>query len=94
MTFKSTKIEPGSGNTMTIAGDLTFHGITKPVILTATYGGTVKDPRGRTHVGYSATGTIDRAQWNLGAGYPAFVVGNNVTLTIQLEAIEGDAPPS
>jgi polyisoprenoid-binding protein YceI len=88
MTFKSTKVEPGTGGAMTIDGDLTMHGVTKPVSLAAKYEGTVKDPRGRTHVGYSATVTIDRTLWGIGTNYPPAVVGNDITITIELEALE------
>ncbi len=87
MTFKSTKVTPGKDG-MTVTGDLTFHGVTKPVVLIAKYEGSVKDPRGRTHVGYTATGTIDRTQWNLGTNYPPAVVGDDITITLEFEAVE------
>ena len=87
MTFKSTKIT-GDKSSMTIAGDLTFHGITKPATLAAKFEGKVKDGRGRTHVGYSATTTLDRTQWNLGTNFPPAIVGNDVTVTLELEAVE------
>jgi polyisoprenoid-binding protein YceI len=88
MTFKSTKIDAGTGGAMAIAGDLTFHGITKPVTLAGKYEGSVKDGRGRTHLGYSASGTVDRTAWNLGPNFPPAVVGDDITITIELEAIE------
>lgn len=87
MTFVSTKIS-GDKNAMTVAGNLTFHGKTNPVTLTAKYEGTVKDPRGRTHLGYSATGTIDRTLWGIGTNFPSAVVGNDIAITIELEAIQ------
>jgi polyisoprenoid-binding protein YceI len=86
MTFKSTKIDPGPGDTMTITGDLTFHGVTKPVTLSAKYEGSVKDQKGVTHLGYSATTTIDRTAWGIGANFPPAIVGNDVTITLELEA--------
>jgi polyisoprenoid-binding protein YceI len=89
MTFKSTKVDPGSDGAMTVSGDLTFHGVTKPVTLAAKYEGSVKDGRGRTHVAYSATGTLDRTAWNLGTSFPALLVGDDVTITLEFEAIEG-----
>jgi len=92
LTFTSTKISPLSGGTQTIEGDLRFHGVTNPVTLTATYAGSVKDRRGRTHLGYTATATIDRTKWNLGPGYPPAIVGNDITITIELEAIEPSSP--
>jgi polyisoprenoid-binding protein YceI len=87
MTFASTKIT-GDKTAMTVAGTLTFHGKRNPVTLTANYDGSVNDPRGRTHVGYSATGTIDRTLWGLGPSFPPAIVGNDIEISIELEAIE------
>lgn len=87
MTFTSTKIT-GSKDAMTVAGDLSFNGVTSPISLAAKFEGSVKDERGRTHLGYTATGTIDRTTWKLGANFPAVVVGNDVTITIQAEVVE------
>ncbi len=87
MTFASTKIT-GDKTAMTVAGTLTFHGKTNPVTLTVNYDGSVKDPRGRTHVGYSATGTIDRTLWGLGPNFPPAIVSNDIKISIELEAIE------
>lgn len=86
MTFKSTSIT-GSGTTFVMNGDLTFHGVTKPIAVNGTVNGTITDSRGRTHVGYTATATIDRTQWGIGPGYPPAVVANSVLITIEAEAI-------
>jgi polyisoprenoid-binding protein YceI len=86
MTFKSTKIESGADGTISITGDLTFHGVTKPVTLAAKYEGSVKDQKGVTHIGYSATTTLDRTAWGLGPNFPPAVVGNDVTINLELEA--------
>lgn len=86
MSFVSTKIT-GDKNAMSVAGNLTFHGMTNPVTLTAKYDGSVKDPKGNTHVGYSATGTIDRTKWGLGPKYPPAIVGDDITIDIEVEAI-------
>jgi polyisoprenoid-binding protein YceI len=87
MTFASTKIT-GDKNAMTILGNLTFHGKTNPVTLSAKYDGSVKDQRGRTHVGYTATGTIDRTKWDLGANFPPAIVGDDITIAIEMEAVQ------
>ena len=87
MTFVSTRITGDKAN-MTILGNLTFHGKTNPVTLVAKFEGSVKDQKGRTHVGYSATGTIDRTQWGVGTSYPPAIVGDDITLTIEVEAVE------
>jgi polyisoprenoid-binding protein YceI len=89
LTFKSTKIEPGAAGAFHITGDLTFHGVTKPVSFDAAYLGTIKDGRGRTHLGYSATFTIDRTAWNLGPTFPPTIVSNDVTIDLEIDAIEG-----
>jgi polyisoprenoid-binding protein YceI len=86
MTFQSTKIT-GDKTALTIVGNLTCHGKTNPVTLTAVYQGSIKDPRGRTHIGYTATGVVDRSLWDLGPNFPTAVVANQITITIQLEAI-------
>ena len=86
MTFKSTKIT-GDKSAMSVVGDLSYHGVTKPVTLAAAFEGSVRDGRGRTHVGYTAMTTIDRTQWDVGTNFPPAVVGDNVTVTIELESI-------
>jgi polyisoprenoid-binding protein YceI len=86
MTFKSTKITHQSNN-LAIAGELTIHGVTKPVVLSATIEGTIKDNRGRTHVGYAATTKIDRRDFSVGSSIPAAVVSNEIDITIEAEAI-------
>ena len=86
MTFKSTSIT-GSGANFVMNGNLTFHGVTKPIVVNGTVNGAITDARGRTHVGYTATATIDRTLWGIGPGYPPAVVANDVNITIEAEAI-------
>ena len=87
MIFKSAKIT-GDVKAMTILGDLSFHGVTKPVALTGKYIGSVVDGKGRTHVGYRATTTFDRTQWGIGSNFPSAIVGNDITVKIEAEAIQ------
>lgn len=89
MTFASKKIE-GTPGAFTISGDLTFHGVTKPVALAAKLEGKVTDGKGRTHLGYTATTTIDRRDWGLNWGKTnggALIVGNEVTIGLTVEAV-------
>ncbi len=90
MTFVAKKIA-GTSAAFTIDGDLTFHGVTKPVTLSAKEVGKIVDGRGRTHVGYSATGVIDRRNWGLNWGRTTpggdLVVANDVTLDLNVEAV-------
>lgn len=89
LTFKSTKITATGGGNFTMTGDMTAHGITKPVTLTCTLNGTIKDGRGRTHAGYDATTTVDRTQWAIGAGYAPLIAGNTITIKLEVETISG-----
>ena len=85
--FVSTKITGTDPKSFTIAGDLTMHGQTHPVVLNAQVVASGKSPRGRSIIAYSATATIDRTQW--GMTYGPLIVGNNIDLSINAEA---DAP--
>jgi polyisoprenoid-binding protein YceI len=91
MTFVSTRIEGTNPNAFTIAGNLTMHGVTKPVMLTAKFEGRMVDGRGRPHVAYSATATVDRRDFNLNFGKTvpggALVAGYDVTISLSVEAI-------
>jgi polyisoprenoid-binding protein YceI len=51
LTFRSTRVEAAGGNRYRVAGDLTIKGVTRPVVLDATYGGQGKHPfSGSVHV--------------------------------------------
>jgi polyisoprenoid-binding protein YceI len=85
--FVSTKVEGTDPANFTIAGDLTMHGETHPVILHTKVVGSGTSPRGRHIIAYEATATIDRTQW--GMTYGPLIVGNSIDLSINVEA---DAP--
>ena len=84
MTFQSTKITGTDPKHFTIAGNLTMHGQTHPVALTAGVVGAGKSPRGRSIIAYAATGTIDRTQWGMGFG--PVIVGNGIDISLNVEA--------
>jgi polyisoprenoid-binding protein YceI len=84
-TFTSTSVSK-SGDTLTINGNLTLHGVTKPVTLTA------EGPRGpaagmdkKQHAGFSATTTIKRSDFGIGPEFPAAAVGDDVKINIELD---------
>ena len=87
-TFVSTGIAR-NGKDLTISGDLKVHGITKPVVLQVE--GPVGPMQGmgnKMHAGFSATTKLSRTAFNLGAKYPAAVVGDEVNLTIDLDLVK------
>ena len=97
MTFKSKKIEKGSGDgNYKITGDLTLHGVTKEVFLD--FEGNlkpVKSPQGKTLIGCMATTKINRKDfglaWNAALETGGVAVGEDVTITIDIEMTQANA---
>ena len=81
----------GTPQAFTLVGDLTMHGVTKPVTLNAKELGRMTDARSRTHVGYTATGSLDRRDWGLNWGKTtpggSLIAGNDVSLEITVEIV-------
>lgn len=78
--FESTSVEV-SGQTAKIAGNLTLHGVTKPVVLDAKFTGAGANPMSRAPtVGFSATAKVKRSDFGLGRIVP--IVGDEVDLKI------------
>ena len=48
-----------------ISGDLTLHGQTRPIVLTAEFGGLMKDPWANIKAAFSISGKINRKDWGL-----------------------------
>jgi polyisoprenoid-binding protein YceI len=89
--FRSTRIER-SGEEFKLTGDLTMHGVSRPVSLTVeSLSPPVKSPSGRVVRGVSATGKLDRREWGLiwnGALETGGVlVGDEVKLQIDVELL-------
>jgi polyisoprenoid-binding protein YceI len=83
-TFKSTSIQRTGPTTGKILGDLTLHGVTKPVTLDATFGGGTVDPlSGNYDIGFHATTTVKRTDFGIqGVALDSFV-GDDVKLIIE-----------
>ena len=92
ITFKSTKVEKAGKGKLKVTGDLTIHGVTKPVVL-AVEGPTqdIKDPWGNTRRGFAATTTINRKDFGLAyskAIEAGPVVGDQVKIDISAEFVK------
>lgn len=89
--FRSTRVEQTSADTLRVVGDLTIRGITRPVTLEVEQAGRSKDPWGGERTGFSATTRINRADfgltWNAALETGGFVVGDEVKITLEIEAI-------
>lgn len=87
-TFKSTTVS-GSGTHLTVNGNLTLHGVTRPVELDVDGSGTtVQGMDHKPHTGYSATATINRTDFGIGTKYPDSIVGDQIKLEIDLEVAQ------
>ena len=92
LAFKSTSIEKISDEEIKIHGELTIHGVTKAVVLVTEVSGIQKDPWGGTRTGFSASTSIERADfglhWNAALEAGGVVVGKKVEITLEIEAIQ------
>jgi polyisoprenoid-binding protein YceI len=91
--FKSTKVEAEGPNKWRVTGDLTLHGVTKPVVLEVEGSGVpISDPMGNTRAGASATTKISRKDFGLTWNQPlesgGVMVGDEVAISIDVEAIK------
>jgi len=94
MSFKSTQVVRKGEEEYAVTGDLTIHGVTKPVTLDVEGpGAPAKDPWGNTRIGLSATTKINRKDfgltWNATLETGGFLVGEDVHITLDLEFIKG-----
>ncbi|WP_246044689.1 YceI family protein [Geomonas ferrireducens] len=93
MTFVSTGVMKGAGGTFKVAGNLTLHGVTKPVVLQVEgLSGEIRDPMGNIRRGASATATINRKDyglvWNKMLEAGGVAVGDEVVINIEVEMVK------
>jgi polyisoprenoid-binding protein YceI len=94
ITFKSKRVKPAGDGELTIAGDLTIHGVTKEVVLNVE-GPTAegKDPWGNIRIGASATTKIKRSEfgltWNAALETGGLLVGDEVKISLDVSLIQG-----
>jgi polyisoprenoid-binding protein YceI len=88
ITFRSTSIE-GEGDQVTVNGELTLKGVTKPITATGTLEGPAQDFMGNTRLGFTLETTIDRTDygvsWNAELPSGGKALSDEVTLHVELE---------
>jgi len=93
LTFASTRITRTGEDEVEVEGNLTIHGVTRKVLF-AVEGPTPpgKDPWGNTRIGWTATTKINRKDfglnWNAALETGGILVGDEVTLTLDVEAVK------
>ncbi|MCH7600863.1 MAG: YceI family protein [Myxococcales bacterium] len=91
LTLESTEMTEWSGKKGKLAGNLTIHGVTKPVVFDVAYLGRGFDPWGNARAGFRATLTIDRKDyglnWNEVLETGGFLVGDEIEIRIDAEGL-------
>ena len=89
-TFRSTKVEATGPKALKVSGELTLHGVTKPVVLDVTINQVGPYPMGgRPSAGFDATATLKRSDFGIDAWKS--MIGDEVELRIEVEAVrDGD----
>jgi polyisoprenoid-binding protein YceI len=93
LSFASTRVTKTGEGELAVEGDLSIRGVTRKVVF-AVEGPTAeaKDPWGNTRMGFSATTKINRKDfgltWNAALETGGILVGDEVTLTLDVEAVK------
>ena len=87
LSFVSSAVTLNGTGEGTVAGNLTLHGVTKPVTFKLKEIGSGNGPRGDSRVGYIASTTIKRSDFGIAYGIPKAAT-DEVDLRINIEAIK------
>lgn len=86
LTFKSTSVTHVKGKAYKLKGNLTMHGVTKPVVLDLIFEGKVTNPMNKKVLAaFTVKGVLKRSAFAIGAKFPAAMLGDDVTLDINAE---------
>jgi polyisoprenoid-binding protein YceI len=87
--FKSTSLKKKGKDKYDLTGNLTLHGITKPVTLNLTYRGVTQNPMSKASTaGFQLEGVIRRSDFNVGAGFPAPMISDEVRIKADGEFVQ------
>jgi polyisoprenoid-binding protein YceI len=89
LSFTSTSLKKKGKNKYAITGDLTLHGITKPVTMNLVFRGTTVNPMSKANTaGFQLQGVIKRSDFNVGPGFPAPMISDEVRIKADGEFIQ------
>lgn len=92
LTFDSTSFVKEGEDEYQLNGNLTMHGVTKPVSLKAELGGATTDPWGQSKVGFEITGKLSRKEfgleWNSALETGGVMLGDEVKLQIGVQLVK------
>jgi polyisoprenoid-binding protein YceI len=94
MTFRSTGIDGRPGERFKLTGELTIHGVTRPVVLDVESEGQVKDAWGGLRSGFTATTKIKRSDfgltWNQLLEAGGMAVSDDVKISLDIQLVKAD----
>jgi hypothetical protein len=97
MTFRSTGIRHGADG-FDVDGELTLHGVTRPVTLALDVNGFTREPYGGTRAGFSATTELDRGDFGISTNIPmdggGMVIGDRIQVFLEIEAVLNPPQPA
>lgn len=86
LTFKSTSVAHVKAKLYKLKGNLTMHGVTKPVVLDLIFEGKVTNPMNKKEIAvFTVKGLLKRSDFGIGGKFPAAMLGDEVTLDINAE---------
>jgi polyisoprenoid-binding protein YceI len=90
--FASTTVRPTGASTWDVEGNLTIHGVTKPVTLAVDFGGVATDPWDNTKAFFTASTEFDRESfgltWNQPLAGGGVLVGKKVRVELEIQATQ------
>ena len=91
LTFRSGSIARKGANQFDLAGDMTIHGVTRPVTFDVEFLGKAKDPWGNERLAFEAETTVNRKDyglhWNAALETGGFLVGDDVKISLSIQAV-------
>lgn len=89
ITFKSTSFKKAKeANTYIVTGNLTMHGITKPVTLNAVAKTAINPKSKKTIAGFKITGKLNRSDFKIGDNTPSVVLSDEVLINSNAEFVK------
>ncbi|WMI64754.1 YceI family protein [Aestuariibaculum sp. YM273] len=91
LTFKSTGLKAKGKGTYKLTGDLTMHGITKPVTLDVVYRGKTENPmNNKSTTSFYVSGTVKRSDFAIGGKFPEMIISDDVRIEFNGEFIQSE----
>lgn len=91
LSFRTRGVRPAKGDALTLEGELTIKGVTRPLSLDVEFTGWAPDPFGKERAGFSARTEIDREDygltWNVPLETGGVLVGRKIRIEIEIAAV-------